>query len=77
MTSCAGDDSVVCQLSSQPQQQQQQQVTGENHVIGNCEGNTVQEPQNKMAAEVDSQTEMEKPGNGVLLPCNVTSMYAF
>ena len=75
MTSCAGDDSVVCQLSSQ--QQQQQQVSSENHVIGNCEGNTVQEPQNEIAAEVDSQTEMEKPGNGLFLPCNVTSMYAF
>ena len=57
--------------------QQQQQVyseKNENHILGTTDRNIVQEPQNETAAEVDSQTEMEKPVDGELPPCDVTSM---
>ena len=77
MTDFAGDHSTICQLSSQTQQQQQQRASSENQALDNCEGNIVQEPQNEMAAQVDSQTEMENTENEVLLPCDFTSTYAF
>ena len=73
---CAGDHGAVYQPSlAQLQQPQVSNEKTENHMLGTTERNTGQEPQNEMAAEVvNSQTEMEEPEDGVLPPCDVTSM---
>lgn len=70
----AGDHGTAYQVSSLADIDHQPEVSSENesHVFDNVEQDTIQESQNEMAAEEESQAEIVMPEGRMFLDSNLT-----